>query len=192
MFAAKVSQAQVITTLPLANVNLCACDQIIVGYLATGVYTAGNVFSVQLSNNVGNFVGAVTIGTLNSVALGGNIVCTIPCNTPFGSGYRIRIISSQPVAGGPNNGVDITIKPSPTVSIVFSTFNCVDTLTAIGAGEAGGAVPGNKYYITDIAPWGSPSNVNEMDQVFGVGNWIQDNFSKCCGHFCTRYSICFY
>ncbi|MBK8146429.1 MAG: gliding motility-associated C-terminal domain-containing protein [Bacteroidetes bacterium] len=176
-FAAKISQAQVITTLPLANVNLCACDQIIVGYSATGVYTAGNVFSVQLSNNVGNFVGAVTIGTLNSVALGGNIVCTIPCNTPFGSGYRIRIISSQPVAGGPNNGVDITIKPSPTVSIVFSTFNCVDTLTAIGAGGAGGAVPGNKYYITDIAPWGSPSNVNEMDQVFGVGNWIQDNFS---------------
>ena len=57
------TQAQVITTSPLANVNLCACDQIIVSYSATGAYAAGNVFTVQLSNNVGNFVGATTIGT---------------------------------------------------------------------------------------------------------------------------------
>ena len=170
-------KAQVITTLPLANVNLCACDQIIVSYSATGAYAAGNVFTVQLSNNVGNFVGATTIGTLASVALAGNINCTIPCNTPFGSGYRVRIISSLPVAGGPNNGVDITIKPSPTVSIAFSTFNCVDTLTATGAGGGGGVIPGAKYYITDVTPWGVPNNVDEMNAVFGVGNWIQANFA---------------
>ncbi|HQW47458.1 MAG TPA: hypothetical protein PLZ98_10295, partial [Chitinophagaceae bacterium] len=173
----KEIKAQTITTLPLANVSLCACSQIIVSYTATGVYAPGNVFSVQLSNNVGNFVGATVIGTLPSVALNGNIVCTIPCNTPYGSGYRVRIISSLPVAGGPNNGVDILIKPSPTANITFSTANCVDTLTAVAAGGGGGVIPGAKYYITDQIPWGSPNNVAEMDAVFGVGNWIQSNFS---------------
>ena len=173
----KEIKAQTITTLPLANVSLCACSQIIVSYTATGVYAPGNVFSVQLSNNVGNFVGATVIGTLPSVALNGNIVCTIPCNTPYGSGYMVRIISSLPVAGGPNNGVDILIKPSPTANITFSTANCVDTLTAVAAGGGGGVIPGAKYYITDQIPWGSPNNVAEMDAVFGVGNWIQSNFS---------------
>lgn len=176
-FSTKEVKAQVITTLPLPNLSICACSQIIVSYSATGAYAAGNTFSVQLSNNVGNFVGATIIGTLNSVALTGNINCIIPCNTPYGAGYRVRVISDMPIAGGPNNGADILIKPSPTVTIAFSTANCVDTLTATGAGGGGGVVPGTKYYITDIAPWGSPSNVNEMDQVFGVGNWIQDNFS---------------
>lgn len=171
------SQAQVVTTLPLVNNNLCACSQVFVSYSATGVYNAGNVFTVQLSDALGNFVGATTIGTLASQANNGNILCTIPCNTPYGTGYRIRIISSNPAAGGPNNGANILIIPSPTVAINFSTATCVDTLTAVPSGGGGVIVQGNKYYITDSPPWGSPNNVTEMNDVFGVGNWIQGNFS---------------
>ncbi|MCC7030658.1 MAG: hypothetical protein IT257_10150, partial [Chitinophagaceae bacterium] len=63
-FSTYKAQAQVITTLPLANVNLCACSQVIVSYSATGAYAAGNVFTVQLSDGVGNFVAATNIGTL--------------------------------------------------------------------------------------------------------------------------------
>ncbi|MBK6819596.1 MAG: hypothetical protein IPG85_08455 [Bacteroidetes bacterium] len=36
---------------------------------------------------------------------------------------------------------------------------------------------GQKYYITDSPPWGSPSNVNEMNDVCGVGNWFSEFFS---------------
>ncbi len=171
------TKAQVITTLPLANLNICACSQINVSYSATGVYSAGNVFTVQLSDAAGNFVAPTNIGSLASVALNGVISCTIPCNTPYGVGYRIRIVSSMPVAGGPNNGVDILIQPSPTVTINFSTASCVDTLTAVPSGGGAGVVSGDKYYITDIVPWGSPNNVAEMNTVFGVGNWIQASFS---------------
>lgn len=174
----KIANAQVITTLPLQNLNLCACSQLFISYSATGTYLAGNVFTVQLSDAGGNFVAAVPIGTLPSTNNAGNILCTIPCNTPYGTGYRVRIISSTPVAGGPNNGQNITIKPSPTVNITFSTANCVDTLTANPSGGGGGGVaPGAKYYITDFLPWGSNSNNVEMDSVFGVGNWTLGTFA---------------
>ncbi|MCZ2140497.1 MAG: gliding motility-associated C-terminal domain-containing protein [Bacteroidia bacterium] len=175
-----INAQNTVTTLPLANNSLCACNQVLVSYSATGNYNAGNVFTVQLSDAGGNFVGATTIGTLNSQANNGTINCTIPCNTPYGTGYRIRIISSNPAAGGPNNGSNITIAPSPSVSISFSTANCVDTLTANPSGGGGGGPVqnGTKYYITDQQPWGVTSNVDEMNAVFGIGNWIQASFSN--------------
>lgn len=171
------SMAQTITTLPLANTNFCSCDNVIISYSATGAYGAGNVFTVQLSDEFGNFVAPTAIGTLNTVALNGSIPCIIPCNAAYGASYRIRIVSSVPVATGANNGVDITIIPSPTATIAFSTANCVDTLTAM---PTGGNLPnanGDKYYITTNAPWGSPNNVTEMNDVFGVGMWNQANFT---------------
>ncbi|MCC7030196.1 MAG: T9SS type A sorting domain-containing protein [Chitinophagaceae bacterium] len=63
--------------------------------------------------------------------------------------------------------------------ITMSGTPCNDTLTAVavGTGGGGGVPVGDKYYITDVVPWGQPNNVNEMNTVFGAGNWIQANFS---------------
>jgi hypothetical protein len=169
-------QAQTITTLPVP-LTFCSCNPVNVSYTATGVYNAGNIFLVQLSNAVGNFAGATNIGNINSNALSGTIPCVIPCNTPYGTGYRIRIISNSPFVIGSDNGANITINPSPIVSIALTNGNCVDTLTAVVQGANVGVPNGNKYYITNNPPWGSPSNVNEMNAVFGAGNWIQSNFN---------------
>ena len=66
-----------------------------------------------------------------------------------------------------------------TLTIVQSGTPCNDTLTAVatGAGGGGGVPNGDKYYMTDSPPWGSPNNVTEMNDVFGVGSWTQTNFS---------------
>lgn len=169
--------AQTITTLPVAA-SFCSCDPVTVSYTSSGaVFNPGNIFLVQLSNAAGNFAGATNIGNLPSTATSGSIACTIPCNTPYGTGYRIRVISNSPFIIGSDNGSNITINPSPQVTIALTNGNCVDTLTAVVAGPPIGVVPGLKYYITNAPPWGSPSNVNEMNQVFGVGNWIQGSFA---------------
>ncbi len=115
-------QAQTITTLPVP-LSFCSCDPVSVSYTATGVFNAGNIFLVQLSNAVGNFAGATNIGNINSNALSGTIPCVIPCNTPYGTGYRIRIISNSPFVIGSDNGANITINPSPIVSIALTNGN---------------------------------------------------------------------
>ena len=65
-----------------------------------------NVYSVQLSDAVGSFAAPVTIGTRTSTTAGA-ITCTIPAS-PAGTGYRVRVVSSNPVVTSPDNGIDIT------------------------------------------------------------------------------------
>lgn len=166
-----------LVTDPIAILNYCSCATLNVSYNSTAPILAGNIFTAQLSDPSGNFASPVSIGTLVGNAMAGTIACTIPCNTPNGTGYRIRVVSTNPVLIGSDNGANITINTTPTVVINQVTVNCVDTLTAIATGGAiGGPANGDKYYITNTAPWGQPDNVNAMDAVFGVGGWIQANF----------------
>lgn len=79
-----------------------------IAYTATGTYAAGNTFTAQLSNASGSFASPVNIGTLSSTG-NGTINATIPAGTASGTGYRIRIVSSNPAISSANNGTDITI-----------------------------------------------------------------------------------
>lgn len=167
-----------LSTDPIAILTYCSCATLNVGFTTTATILAGNIYTAQLSDASGNFASPVAIGTLPSVAASGTIACTIPCNTSNGTGYRIRVVSSNPVLTGADNGANITINTTPAVVINQVTVNCVDTLTAIATGGGiGGPANGTKYYITDQAPWGQPDNVNAMNDVFTVGGWIQSNFS---------------
>jgi hypothetical protein len=67
-----------------------------------------NVFTAQLSDANGSFTNATDIGSVQTGAPG-TINAVIPANTPSGTGYRVRVISSVPVVYGTNNGVDLVI-----------------------------------------------------------------------------------
>lgn len=176
LFTVNFLHAQTITITPLANNTLCACQTLNINYTTNGVFNIGNVYTVQLSNDLGNFAAATNIGVLNGNAPSGTISCVIPCNTPYGTGYRIRIVASSPLYTSPDNGINLTINPSPQVTITQTGANCIDTLIANATLPAIGPAPGLKYYIEDSPPWGSLNNVNEMNAVFGAGNWIQGNY----------------
>lgn len=74
-----------------------------VDFTSTGTFTAGNVYTAQLSDATGNFTNPLNIGTLASVANSGSIPITIPANSITGSGYIIRVISNNPVITGSNS-----------------------------------------------------------------------------------------
>ncbi len=80
-----------------------------VGFTSVGTFTAGNVYTAQLSNASGSFTAPVAIGTLTSVANSGTISATIPANTATGTGYRIRVVSSTPSTTGSNNGSNLVV-----------------------------------------------------------------------------------
>ncbi len=99
----------VLNTDPLSSNTICAGQAITVGYTGDGPANAGNVFTAQLSNSAGSFAAPVAIGTLSSTASSGSVSCVIPGGTAQGTGYRIRVISSNPALTGADNGTNVTI-----------------------------------------------------------------------------------
>ncbi|RYD59001.1 MAG: T9SS type A sorting domain-containing protein [Sphingobacteriales bacterium] len=98
---------------PFTDTLIClGSNTIKVPYTVSGSFTSGNVFTAQLSNASGSFSSPVNIGIDTSV-ISDTIVCAIPANTATGNGYRVRIVSSNPVTTPVNNGRDIHIIPSP-------------------------------------------------------------------------------
>jgi hypothetical protein len=115
-FAIKL-QAQTITTGTVSPTTRCAGTSFSVPYTITGTFTTGNVFTVQLSDNIGSFTSPVAIGTrVNTTA--GNIMATVPSATAQGSAYRIRVVSSAPVTTGVMNTTNILVNALPTTPTI--------------------------------------------------------------------------
>jgi len=101
-----------IATNALSGSAFCQGVQVSVPYTATGTYTAGNVFTAELSDASGSFAAPTVIGTV-SATVSGTIACTIPVAAAPGAGYRIRVVSSAPATVGADNGTNITITAAP-------------------------------------------------------------------------------
>jgi uncharacterized repeat protein (TIGR02543 family) len=70
-----------------------------IAYTVSGVFNGGNVFTAELSDGNGEFTQPLAIGSVTAITAG-NIAVTIPENLQTGSGYRIRILSSNPATVG--------------------------------------------------------------------------------------------
>ncbi len=99
--------------------GICACAPLQVSFTSVGTFNAGNIYTAYLSDALGSFASAVAIGSFNTPANNGTISCVIPCNTPGGNQYRVRVESSNPAIIGTNNGTNFLINPSvsPTISV---------------------------------------------------------------------------
>ena len=89
--------------------TLCFDDSLFVQYVASGIYDPGNAFTVQLSDSTGDFSTPLVIGSVSSAG-NGTVVCIMPVTVAAGSGYRVRLVSSDPFYIGPDNGTDLTLQ----------------------------------------------------------------------------------
>ena len=101
-------------TFTLNNNSFCPGSVFKLPYNTSGPHTAGNSFIAQLSDANGNFATGTNIGSKAST-VSDTIVLTIPGNTLAGTGYRIRIIGTNPADTSLDNGTDLTIYASPTI-----------------------------------------------------------------------------
>ncbi|MBK8848023.1 MAG: T9SS type A sorting domain-containing protein [Bacteroidetes bacterium] len=97
-------------------VSYCAGASFSLPFIAHQSFKSNNVFTAQLSDATGRFASAINIGTLNSTT-SGSINCTLHTNVAYGIGYRLRVIASDTVSFGNDNGTDITINTAPVVSL---------------------------------------------------------------------------
>jgi hypothetical protein len=107
--------------------TMCAGDVLSVGYDAKGTYNSGNTFTVQLSNGSGSFSSPTVIGSITSQAKNGIINCTPPATLSTGTGYKVRVVSSNNAVTGTANTDAITINalpPVPTITAGGATTFC--------------------------------------------------------------------
>lgn len=118
-----------------------------VPFTSSGTFSAGNVYTAQLSDATGSFASPTAVGTLSSTANTGTISAVIPGSVPVGSGYRIRVVSSNPATTGSDNGSNLVINALPTVSLgTFSAVCNTDPMFTL----TGGAPAGGNYSGTGI------------------------------------------
>ncbi|MFH1050516.1 MAG: SBBP repeat-containing protein [bacterium] len=108
-----------IMVLNIMNTEFCANETFDIPYVVEGVFKTGNKFIIQLSNAIGNFDNPISLDTIISTQSDTLKNIKLPDTLSSGTGYRIRIISTNPRAIGADNGTDITINelPNPSISL---------------------------------------------------------------------------
>jgi len=92
--------------------TLCINSKQILSFSINCKFISNNIFTAQLSDSNGNFNNPLSIGTLNSDSAG-IIIIQIPDTVKEASGYRVRVVSSNPPVTGTDNGMDIKLTHGP-------------------------------------------------------------------------------
>ena len=162
-----------ITTSAVTPLSYCAGASINVPYTVNAAANSGNIFTAQLSNSAGSFSSPVSIGTLTSTTAG-TISATIPAGTATGAAYRVRVVSSNPVVTGSDNGSNISISAqvgaatSPqtgssgycaNLPITFTTSPIANATTYNWSVNAGGIINSGQgtTQVTIVFPPGQPT-----------------------------------
>lgn len=141
--ALEVAGGNTITTLPITG-TFCSGSAIVVNFTTSNTsFALNNVFTAQLSDLNGSFTSPTNIGSVNlaGVVSSSFIYAQVPSNLPFGTGYRIRVVSSNPAIIGSDNGADITIKTElaslpPSVTLNGPSAFCFGSATTFIASSA--------------------------------------------------------
>jgi hypothetical protein len=141
-----------------------------ISYNISGTYTAGNIFTAQLSDATGSFASPLTIGTLSSTAAG-TIVTNIPLPSIAGTLYRVRVISSTPAVIGSDNGTDLIINLNPTNADAGLDQTVCGTATTL-AGNTPASGIGTWSLVSGTGNVISPSNPTSAITGLGAGNNI--------------------
>jgi large repetitive protein len=100
--------------------------------------TGANQFCIELSDAAGSFAAPTVLGCTLTTSPGGGFPVTIPPATPAGSGYRVRVTSSDPSIIGTDNGINITINAAPPApTFTGATSICTGTATTLTASGTG-------------------------------------------------------
>ncbi len=120
--------AKIGSFLRITNVSapICVGNDIAIEYETATEFNAGNVFTAQLSNSSGDFSSPVNIGS-RSATDDGEIIASIPADTPPATGYRVRVVGSNPSKISPDNGMDLTVNPLPEPTVSGNNPACSRT-----------------------------------------------------------------
>ncbi len=164
------SNAQAINISPIAVTEYCAGNNIIVDYVISGgISGLSNIYTAQLSDGSGSFTSPLNIGQLTSNT-SGTILATIPTNTVFGIGYRIRVVGSNPPIIGPDNGLNLRINPIPTANAGPDQVICGNSTASIFGAFGGSASSGSWTSSTNSTFLSNTAATNYFPNLLEIAN----------------------
>lgn len=98
--------------------NICPGTTLTITTTQTGVFGAGNTFNVIMSDASGNFGSTTNFGSQNGTVMD-TFIAELPKNIPTGSGYLIRINSTNPALSF-TSVATLNIYPKPNPSYTFT------------------------------------------------------------------------
>ncbi len=149
-----------------------------VNFTSTGTYTAGNVYTAQLSDATGSFAAPTAIGTLASTASGNlSINTTMPGGAAAGAGYRVRVVSSAPATVGTDNTANLTIHALPTVALPAFPQVCVYGMPfELNQGTpSGGDYSGNGVVFGNFSPADAGVGTHTITYTYTDGNGCENS-----------------
>ncbi|MGI4761620.1 MAG: fibronectin type III domain-containing protein [Janthinobacterium lividum] len=110
-----------------------AGSAISVPFTTTG--TLAGTYSVQLSDASGVFPASATAGIIGSGSAS-PLAATIPAGTASGTGYRVRVLNSNPATTGTDNGSNLAVSQAPTSNPVTVAPAAAQTVPTTGTGAS--------------------------------------------------------
>ncbi len=144
-----------------------------VDFVSTGTFNAGNVYTAEISDAAGSFAAPSAIGTLASSAAGAqSISATVPGSLTVGTGYRIRVVASDPATTGTDNTTDLQVYDLPTVSLGNFSDMCGNdpAISLLGGTPGGGTYSGPGVTANDFYPAVAGTGTHTITYTYVDGN----------------------
>ena len=180
--AAAVANA-ITTTAIQPQTSWCSGDAttLQVSFDAMGTYNAGNVFTAELSDGAGSFATPLAVGSLSSSVSGSQVITAIiPGGSAPANGYRIRVVASDPITVGTDNGSDLVIHPLPSVTQTPFVTVCsnANPINLVGGSPAGGTYSGAGVVGMNFDPSIAVSGTTDITYTYTDNNGCQGAASE--------------
>ena len=117
--------AFVLTLSEVTPQAVCINGQISLSLTPNGTLQSGNVSTIQLSDNQGANFKNITTTLDNNV-----LKATISSTSALGTGFKVRVVTSNPAVTSEVSATTLTIKPLPTAKFVDKEITLQQYLTA--------------------------------------------------------------
>ena len=117
---------------PLVDTVLCLGSQINVEFGALGAFNPGNTFTLELSDASGDFANATVLGSYSGVE--SNVFnVTVPETAGSGSGYLLRVNSTDALITGESSIFGLTFVALPVVELGNDTSVCAGDIVTLNS-----------------------------------------------------------
>lgn len=130
------SGASYITVSAISGSPFCSGGNVIVPFSLSGSFNSSNIVTAELSDASGSFASPVSIGSIVNNS-SGSINATIPAGTITGTGYRIRVTTSNPTSVSSPNTSNLMIGTIAAISASGLTNTCGTSVTLSAATSTG-------------------------------------------------------
>ena len=118
----------IFTMQPVASL-LCNGRTSTFSYTATNTFNTGNTFTLQLSNQNGSFASPINLASKNGTF--SDTINAFISSAYVGQGYRVRMVSSNPVLSSNDNQSEFELSSCPELTSIFPNTGFPDSIVRL-------------------------------------------------------------